>query len=159
MPGLLDPITVGDLTLPNRILMAPLTRCRAVGGQRVPNTLMAEYYGQRASAGLILSEATSVDPMGVGYPDTPGVWTPQQVEGWKLVTRAVHDRGGRMFLQLWHVGRISHPIYLDGKLPIAPSAIRPEGHVSLLRPKQPFVMPRAGPERDPRHHRSLSQGR
>ncbi len=143
MPGLLDPITVGDLTLPNRVFMAPLTRCRAVGGQRVPNALMAEYYAQRASAGLILSEATSVDPMGVGYPNTPGVWTPQQVEGWKLVTQAVHDRGGRMFLQLWHVGRISHPIYLDGKLPVAPSAIRPEGHVSLLRPKQPFVTPRA----------------
>ena len=143
MPGLLDPITVGDLHLPNRVWMAPLTRCRAGGGGRVPNPLMAEYYAQRASAGLILTEATVVDPMGIGYPDTPGIWSPEQVEGWKLVTRAVHDRGGRIFLQLWHVGRMSHPIYLDGKLPVAPSAIRPEGHPSLLRPKQSFETPRA----------------
>ncbi len=143
MPGLLDPITVGDLHLPNRVWMAPLTRCRAGGGGRVPNPLMAEYYGQRATAGLILTEATVVDPMGIGYPDTPGIWSPEQVEGWKLVTRAVHDRGGRIFLQLWHVGRMSHPIYLDGKLPVAPSAVRPEGHPSLLRPKRPFETPRA----------------
>lgn len=142
MPDLLDPLTVGDLSLPNRVIMAPLTRCRASAG-RVPNALMAEYYAQRASAGLILTEATSVDPMGVGYPDTPGIWSPEQVEGWRLVTDAVHDRGGQIFLQLWHVGRISHPTYLDGKLPVAPSAIRPEGHVSLLRPKQPFPTPRA----------------
>ncbi|MFO0957461.1 MAG: alkene reductase [Isosphaeraceae bacterium] len=142
MPGLFDPITVGDLTLPNRVFMAPLTRCRASEG-RVPNALMAEYYGQRASAGLILSEATSVDPMGVGYPDTPGIWSPEQVEGWKLITRAVHDRGGRIFLQLWHVGRLSHTSYLDGKLPVAPSALQPQGHVSLLRPIQPYPTPRA----------------
>jgi 2,4-dienoyl-CoA reductase-like NADH-dependent reductase (Old Yellow Enzyme family) len=143
MPGLLDPITIGDLQLPNRVFMAPLTRCRAGGGGRVPNPLMARYYAQRASAGLILTEATVVDPMGIGYPDTPGVWTSEQVKGWKLVTEAVHSRGGRIFLQLWHVGRMSHSIYLDGKLPVAPSAIRPEGQVSLLRPKQPFPTPRA----------------
>ncbi len=133
---------LGEMTLPNRIIMAPLTRCRA-SERRIPNGLMAEYYAQRASAGLILSEATSVSPNGVGYPDTPGIWSDEQVEGWKLVTRAVHERGGRIFLQLWHVGRISHPSYLDGELPVAPSAIAPEGHVSLLRPQVPYVVPRA----------------
>lgn len=141
MPGLFDPIRVGELDLPNRIVMAPLTRCRAVG--RVPNALMAEYYRQRASAGMILSEATSVDPMGVGYPDTPGIWSEEQVEGWKGVTSAVHEAGGRILLQLWHVGRISHPTYLDGRLPVAPSAVQPAGHVSLIRPLTPFPTPRA----------------
>jgi len=101
-PGLLDPIKLGSLQLPNRIIMAPLTRCRASEG-RVPNVLMAEYYRQRASAGLIISEATAVTPMGVGYPDTPGIWSDEQVEGWQLVTEAVHAEGGRMVLQLWHV--------------------------------------------------------
>src|SRR4051794_16552471 len=143
MPGLFDPIDVGDLRLPNRIFMAPLTRCRAVGGGRVPNALMAEYYAQRATAGLILTEATSVSPMGVGYPDTPGIWSAEQVEGWRGVTEAVHAAGGHIVLQLWHVGRISHPIYLNGQLPVAPSAIRPSGHVSLLRPQQPYPTPRA----------------
>ncbi len=143
MPGLFDPITVGDLRLPNRIFMAPLTRCRAVGGGRVPNAIMAEYYAQRVSAGLILSEATSVTPMGVGYPDTPGIWSPEQVEGWKLVTKAVHAGGGHIFLQLWHVGRMSHSHYLDGKLPVAPSAIAAGGHPSLMRPIVPFETPRA----------------
>ncbi len=143
MPSLFDPIQVGDLHLPNRIFMAPLTRCRADGGGRVPNTLMAEYYAQRASAGLILSEATSVTPMGVGYPDTPGIWSAEQVAGWKLVTEAVHNAGGTILLQLWHVGRMSDPVYLDGKAPVAPSAIRPAGHVSLIRPLKGFEMPRA----------------
>lgn len=142
MTTLFDSLQVGDINLPNRIVMAPLTRCRASDG-RVPNSLMAEYYAQRATAGLILSEATSVTPMGVGYPDTPGIWSDAQVEGWKLVTKAVHEKGGRIFLQLWHVGRISHPSYLDGALPVAPSAIAPEGHVSLLRPQVPYVTPRA----------------
>ncbi|MFO1099172.1 MAG: alkene reductase [Xanthobacteraceae bacterium] len=142
MPSLFDPLTMGELALPNRIVMAPLTRCRASAG-RVPNAMMAEYYVQRASAGIIFSEATSVTPMGVGYPDTPGIWSKEQVEGWKQVTRAVHDAGGRMLLQLWHVGRISHPIYLDGAQPVAPSAIAAQGHVSLLRPKEPFPTPLA----------------
>jgi len=141
-PTLFDPLTLGDLVLPNRIIMAPLTRSRA-GASRIPNALMAEYYVQRASAGLIISEATAVDPMGIGYADTPGIWSHEQVAGWKLVTRAVHDAGGRIFLQLWHVGRISDPFFLDGKLPVAPSAIAAEGHVSLLRPQRPFVTPRA----------------
>jgi len=142
IPKLLEPITIGDLRLANRIFMAPLTRCRASAG-RVPNALMAEYYRQRASAGLILSEATAVSPMGVGYPNTPGIWSPEQVAGWKLVTNAVHIAGGKIFMQLWHVGRISDPFYLDGALPVAPSAIAANGHVSLMRPLKPFVTPRA----------------
>lgn len=141
MPDLFSPITLGDISCPNRIFMAPLTRCRAE--RRVPNTLMRDYYAERASAGLILSEATSVTAMGVGYPDTPGIWSEEQVAGWRIITEAVHARGGRILLQLWHVGRVSHPDYLDGALPVAPSAIAPEGHVSLLRPKRAYVTPRA----------------
>jgi 2,4-dienoyl-CoA reductase-like NADH-dependent reductase (Old Yellow Enzyme family) len=143
MPTLFDPIKIGDLSLPNRILMAPLTRNRSTLPGRVPNALMREYYAQRASAGLIISEATSVDPMGVGYPATPGIWSKEQTQGWKAITDAVHRKGGRMLSQLWHVGRISDPSYLDGALPLAPSAIPSKGHVSLLRPEKPFVMPRA----------------
>jgi 2,4-dienoyl-CoA reductase-like NADH-dependent reductase (Old Yellow Enzyme family) len=142
MPGLFDPLKVGALTLRNRIIMAPLTRQRA-GVVRVPNALMARYYGDRAAAGLILSEATSVTQQGVGYEDTPGIWSDEQVEGWKLVTKAVHDAGGVIFMQLWHVGRISDPSLLDGDLPVAPSAIAASGHVSLLRPLRDFVTPRA----------------
>jgi 2,4-dienoyl-CoA reductase-like NADH-dependent reductase (Old Yellow Enzyme family) len=142
MPTLLDPLVLGDWRLPNRVVLAPLTRTRASAG-RVPNIMMAEYYRQRAGAGLMLTEATSVTPMGVGYPDTPGIWSREQVEGWKLVTRAVHDAGGRILLQLWHVGRVSDPSYLGGELPVAPSAIAPAGHPSLLRPIRPFVTPRA----------------
>lgn len=142
MEKLFEPLPVGAVTLPNRVLMAPLTRCRAVD-DRVPNPLMAEYYWQRASAGLILSEATAVDPLGVGYPDTPGIWNRDQVEGWRLVTDAVHQQGGRIFMQLWHVGRISDPHYLDGRQPVAPSAVAARGHVSLLRPERPYPVPRA----------------
>jgi 2,4-dienoyl-CoA reductase-like NADH-dependent reductase (Old Yellow Enzyme family) len=142
MTSLFDPLEVGELTLPNRILMAPLTRSRA-GDNRVPNELMAQYYRQRASAGLILSEATSVTAMGVGYAATPGIWSQEQLAGWKLTTQAVHEAGGRIFLQLWHVGRISHPAFLAGRQPVAPSAIAPEGNVSLVRPETPFVVPRA----------------
>ncbi len=143
MPGLFDPLALGELQLPNRIIMSPLTRCRANSDGRVPNALMAEYYVQRASAGLIISEATSVTPMGVGYPDTPGIWSDAQIAGWRLVTDAVHAAGGRIVLQLWHVGRISDPSYLDGALPVAPSAIAAGGHVNLLGGKKPFVTPRA----------------
>ena len=142
MSNLFQPLRLGALELPNRIIMAPLTRCRSSAG-RVPNALMREYYVQRAAAGLILSEATSVAPMGVGYPDTPGIWSKAQVEGWRAITQAVHAAGGRIMLQLWHVGRLSHPVYLDGASPVAPSAIAAEGHVSLLRPKQPYPVPRA----------------
>ncbi|WP_018968973.1 alkene reductase [Rubritalea marina] len=139
---LLSPVSFGAIELSNRMVMAPLTRCRASEG-RVPNKMMAEYYSQRASAGLIVSEATSVDPMGVGYPNTPGIWSAEQVEGWKLVTDAVRAAGGKIVLQLWHVGRVSDPVYLGGELPVAPSAIAPEGHVSLIRPMKEFVTPRA----------------
>jgi 2,4-dienoyl-CoA reductase-like NADH-dependent reductase (Old Yellow Enzyme family) len=142
MTTLFDPIQIGDLRLNNRIIMAPLTRCRADEG-RVPNALMAEYYVQRASAGLIISEATAVTPMGVGYPDTPGIWSDAQVRGWSNITKAVHAAGGKIVLQLWHVGRISDPLYLNGELPVAPSAIQPAGHVSLVRPIKDFVTPRA----------------
>jgi 2,4-dienoyl-CoA reductase-like NADH-dependent reductase (Old Yellow Enzyme family) len=104
---------------------------------------MAEYYGQRASAGLILTEAVSVTPMGVGYPDTPGIWSNEQTAAWKPITDAVHKKDGVIFMQLWHVGRISDPSYLGGELPVAPSAIAAPGHVSHIRPKKPFVTPRA----------------
>jgi 2,4-dienoyl-CoA reductase-like NADH-dependent reductase (Old Yellow Enzyme family) len=141
MTTLFDPVTVGDLTLKNRVIMAPLTRARA-GERRVPNALMAEYYAQRAGAGLILSEATSVTPQGVGYENTPGIWSDEQVEGWKLVTQAVHARGGKIFMQLWHVGRISDPSLLNGEAPVSASAIPAKGHVSLLRPMRPYPVPR-----------------
>ena len=143
MPTLLDPIAIGDLRLPNRIVMAPLTRNRSSGPGRVPNPLMRDYYAQRAGAGIILSEATSVTPMGVGYPHTPGIWSDEQVAGWRQVTDGVHAAGGRILLQLWHVGRISDPSFHDGALPVAPSAIAARGHVSLLRPQRPYPVPRA----------------
>ena len=143
MPTLFDPLRLGDLDLPNRILMAPLTRARSNPETRVPNALMRDYYVQRATAGLILSEATSVDPMGVGYVGTPGIWSPEQVEGWKLVTDGVHAAGGRIVMQLWHVGRISDPSLLGGLPPVAPTALQAKGEVSLLRPKRPYPLPRA----------------
>ena len=143
MPSLFDPITVGALTLPNRIWMAPLTRTRALEGSRVPAPLAIEYYAQRAGAGLIMTEATSVDPMGVGYPNTPGIWSDEQTDGWKPIVDAVHKKGGHIFLQLWHVGRISDPYFLDGKQPVSASAIAAKGHVSLMRPPKDFEAPRA----------------
>jgi N-ethylmaleimide reductase len=139
---LFDPLKAGELLLPNRIFMAPLTRSRA-GVVRVPNDLMVKYYEQRASAGLILTEATVVTAQGIGYADTPGIWSEEQVQGWRKVTDAVHRAGGRIFSQLWHVGRVSHPIFLNGELPVAPSPIAPSGFVSLVRPKAPYVVPRA----------------
>ena len=142
MSLLFEPLVLGDLTLPNRVIMAPLTRMHASPG-RVPNALMAEYYTQRVGAGLILSEATAVTPQGVGYADTPGLWTPEQVQGWRQVTAAVHAAGGRIFAQLWHVGRISDPMFLDGQLPVAPSALAARGHVSHVRPQRAYVTPRA----------------
>lgn len=142
MSILFQPVTLGAFELKNRMVMAPLTRCRA-GEIRVPNDTMQKYYVQRAGAGLILSEATSVTPMGVGYPDTPGIWSDEQVAAWKKITDAVHAAGSKMVLQLWHVGRISHPMFLNGELPVAPSAIRPAGRVSLVRPETDYVTPRA----------------
>jgi 2,4-dienoyl-CoA reductase-like NADH-dependent reductase (Old Yellow Enzyme family) len=143
MRTLFDPLKIGDLEVPNRVFLAPLTRNRSTGPGRVPNAMMRDYYVQRASAGLIISEATSVAPAGVGYPHTPGVWSDEQVEGWRKIVKGVHGAGGRMFLQLWHVGRISDPVYHDGALPVAPSAIAPKGNVSLIRPQRPYVAPRA----------------
>lgn len=142
MSSLFDPLKAGALELSNRIVMAPLTRTRATPDGRVPVPLMADYYRQRASAGLIITEATSVDPMGVGYPRTPGIWSDEQTEGWKQITKAVHDAGGRIVLQLWHVGRISDPLYLNGATPVSASAIQPKGHVSLVRPEKAYVTPR-----------------
>src|SRR3984885_2429472 len=142
MSNLFDPLKAGAFNLHNRIIMAPLTRQRA-GVERVPNALMAQYYAERAAAAMILSEATSVTPQGVGYAETPGIWSDEQVEGWKLVTKAVHDAGGTILLQLWHFGRISDPIFLNGDLPVAPSAIAAQGNVSLVRPQRAFVTPRA----------------
>ncbi len=144
MTTLLDPIQLGALWLPNRIVMAPLTRLRSTGDdERTPNELMRAYYVQRASAGLILTEATSVAPMGVGYWRSPGIWSDAHTVAWRSVTDAVHEAGGRIMLQLWHVGRISHPVFLGGQIPVGPSAIAPKGDVSLIRPKQAFVVPRA----------------
>lgn len=143
MPTLFDPLRLGDLDLPNRILMAPLTRMRAVPETRAPTDLVAEQYAQRASAGLILAEATSVEPMGVGYVGTPGVWSAEQIEAWKRVTARVHGAGGRIALQLWHVGRISEPLVLDGATPISASAIAASGYISHQNPKRPFPTPRA----------------
>lgn len=139
---LFEPLKAGAFELQNRVVYSPLTRCRAEPG-RVPGPIMAEYYRQRVGAGLLIAEATAVSPMGVGYPDTPGIWSEEQVEGWKLVTKAVHEAGGIIVLQLWHVGRVSDPYYLDGQLPVAPSPIALNGHVHLLRPKRNYVVPRS----------------
>lgn len=140
---LLSPVKLGPYELSNRVVMAPLTRNRA-GAGNVPQELNATYYAQRASAGLIISEASQVSPQGQGYLLTPGIHSQEQVEGWKLVTQAVHAQGGRIFLQLWHVGRISHPdLQPDGALPVAPSAIAPAGMASTLEGEKPFVTPRA----------------
>jgi N-ethylmaleimide reductase len=140
---LFQPVKMGPLTLANRIVMAPLTRSRAGSGE-VPGPLNAEYYAQRASAGLIVSEATQITRQGQGYAWTPGIETEAQVAGWKLVTDAIHAKGGRTFMQLWHVGRISHPsLQKDGALPVAPSAVKPEGQAFTTSGFQPFVTPRA----------------
>ena len=141
-PALFTPWRLGVLDLRNRIVMAPMTRSRAVAGN-VPNPLAATYYAQRASAGLIVTEASQVSPQGVGYIRTPGIHSAEQVAGWREVTAAVHRAGGRIFLQLWHVGRISHPDFHNGELPVAPSAIAAEGEVFTARGRQPTVTPRA----------------
>src|SRR6201746_476517 len=124
---LFEPYKLGPLTLPNRLVMAPLTRNRALAGL-VPNPLAAEYYGQRASAGLLITEASQVSQQGQGYQDTPGIYSKEQVAGWRRVTDRVHERGGRIFIQIWHVGRISHVDLQENKqAPVAPSAIRAKG--------------------------------
>jgi N-ethylmaleimide reductase len=143
MSDIFSQFTLGSLQLPNRVVMAPMTRNRS-GPGNAPGALNATYYAQRASAGLIISEATQISPQGVGYPGTPGIHSAEQVAGWKGVTDAVHAAGGRIFLQLWHVGRISHPsLQPDSELPVAPSAIAPAGQAMTLEGMKPFVTPRA----------------
>jgi N-ethylmaleimide reductase len=141
MNKLLEPYDLGPLALPNRVVMAPLTRNRAAG--TVPGEMMATYYVQRASAGLIITEATQVTPLGQGYPETPGIHSEAQLREWGKIVDAVHEAGGRIFLQLWHVGRISHPSFHGGKLPVAPSAIRPAGEAFTFEGLKPFETPRA----------------
>lgn len=142
-PDLFAPYRLGPLQLKNRMVMAPLTRSRAEAGN-VPSSMAPTYYGQRAQAGLIITEATQVGPGGQGYISTPGIHNDAQVAGWKKVTDAVHAQGGLIFMQLWHVGRISHPDFLGGKLPVAPSAIAPRG-VQTYTPEglKPIPAPRA----------------
>ena len=140
---LFTPVTLGNLTLKNRIIMAPMTRNRAAEGN-VPQAMNVEYYRQRASAGLIITEASQVSPEGVGYPGTPGIYSEAQVKGWQKVTNAVHDEGGFIYLQLWYCGRISHPDLLpDNQTPVAPSAIKPEGEAVTFEGIKTFVEPHA----------------
>jgi N-ethylmaleimide reductase len=145
MTSLFDPLALGDLTLKNRVIMAPLTRMRSRQPGNVPWQLNAEYYAQRTSAGLIVSEATQIAPLGQGYPGTPGIHSDEQVAGWRLVTDAVHRANGLIFLQLWHVGRISHSsFHPDEGLPVAPSAVRPSGEVLIADwTMAPYETPRA----------------
>ncbi len=143
VPDLFSPVEVGPLELHNRVVMAPLTRSRA-GPGNVPTQLNALYYAQRASAGLIIAEATQIAPEGQGYISTPGIHSREQIEGWKCVTKAVHVAGGHIVLQLWHVGRISHPSFQPGgALPVAPSAIRPQGQAFTTKGFEPIPTPRA----------------
>jgi len=138
-----SPYKLGPLQLPNRIVMAPMTRNRAGAGE-VPGPISATYYAQRASAGLIVTEGTQTSQEGQGYPGTPGIFSPEQIAGWKRVTDAVHAAGGRIFAQLWHVGRISHPsLQPGGAAPVAPSALQPPGQTMTAQGMQPFAMPRA----------------
>jgi len=142
-PHLLSSGSIGDLTLRNRVVMAPMTRARA-GKARIPNDLMAEYYGQRASAGLIISEATVISEQGIGWVDSPGIYNDAQVEGWKKITGTLHEKGCPIFLQLWHCGRASHSSFHDGALPVAPSSIKLNGDtIHTPDGKLPYETPRA----------------
>ncbi len=139
--SLFSPVELGNQTLANRMVMSPMTRLRADG--TVATELMATYYAQRASAGLIVTECTMVEPMSHGYMSCPGIYTSEQIEGWKLVTQAVHEKEGKIFLQLWHCGRVSHPALLEGKLPVAPSAIAGKGSLHTPEGKVEIETPRA----------------
>jgi N-ethylmaleimide reductase len=140
--SLLSPCTIGNLTLANRIVMAPMTRCRAIGAN-VPGPLTVTYYTQRASAGLIITEGSQVSPQGAGFVRTPGIYSGEQVDGWANVTDAVHGAGGKIFLQLWHVGRMSHPDLLGGDQPVAPSALPVDEEIHVPGGKKPVPVPRA----------------
>ena len=149
---------MGDLTFANRMVMAPMTRCRAIGGN-VPGPLTETYYSQRVSAGLIITEGSQVSSMGVGFNRTPGIYSPEQVAGWKEVTAAVHQGGGKIFLQLWHVGRMSHPDFLGGDLPLAPSAILVDEEIHTPKGKKKIPVPRALlPEEIPHIIRQFGHG-
>ena len=142
-PDLFTPLSIGPYELRNRIVMAPLTRNRAGAGD-APTAMNAAYYRQRASAGMIITEGSQISPRGKGYPGTPGIHSADQIAGWRKVTDAVHEEGGRIFLQLWHVGRISHPsLQPGGARPVGPSALRPAGETFTEQGLQPFVTPRA----------------
>ena len=140
---LFQPIDLGAIHAKNRILMAPLTRARATMPGRVPNALMAQYYRQRAGAGLIISEATAISPEGAGWPNAPGIWTDEHVAGWKTVTDAVHDAGGKIVLQMWHMGRLVHPDFLDGAQPVSASATTAPGHAHTPTGRQDYQEARA----------------
>jgi N-ethylmaleimide reductase len=143
MADLFTPLSVGPFDLPHRVVMAPMTRNRA-GDGNAPHTLNATYYQQRSDAAFIITEATQICPEGMGYPGTPGIHSNAQIDGWREVTDVVHEAGGRIILQMWHVGRISHPdLQPDGKDPVAPSAIQPAGEAMTLSGMKPFVTPRA----------------
>ena len=155
-PSLFSPLRLGSLDLPNRVVMAPLTRARATEAH-VPTEMMARYYAQRADCGLIISEATAVDPLGMGWYRAPGIWNDEMVAGWKTITNAVHAAGGRMYAQLWHMGRLVLPDYIGGQQPIGPSAIAgegatmappPDGHDGGFLPMKPYVLPRAMEQED-----------
>lgn len=141
MSILFEPIKIGDLSLKNRIVLAPLTRSRA-NYQRIPNDLMKKYYSLRSSFGLIITEATSVELLGVGYPRTPGIWNEEQIHAWRQITDEVHEKGGTIIMQLWHVGRVSDPLYTNGQTPIGPSSIAAKHKVSLIRPEKFYETPR-----------------
>lgn len=140
--NLFSPIKIGNYNLKNRIFMAPMTRCRSIK-DNVPNDLMVEYYAQRATAGLIVTEGTQISPQGIGYPYTPGIHTEAQIQGWRKVTKAVHEKEGKIFLQLWHVGRVSHSSFLGGELPVAPSAIKLLGKKYTYEGMKDYEKPRA----------------
>lgn len=155
-PALFSPVRIGSLDLPNRVVMAPLTRARA-NAAHAPTAIVADYYAQRADCGLIVSEATAVDPLGLGWHGAPGIWSEDQVAGWQGVTSAVHAAGGRIFSQLWHMGRLVLPEYLDGELPIGPSPIAGDGETMTpppadytggFLPMKPYVVPRAMDQSD-----------
>ena len=146
--ALLQPISLGNLELPNRVIMAPMTRSRADNEFNRPTELHATYYAQRASAGLLISEGSQVSKEAVGYINTAGIHSKQQIEGWQLVTKKVHEAGGRIFIQLWHVGRISHPDFHNGELPLAPSAINPDVEVFTPEGKKKTVLPKAMTKED-----------
>ena len=140
---LLTPVKLGRHELPNRVVMAPMTRSRAYNRDQAPTELHAEYYAQRASAGLIITEGSQISPQGVGYVHTPGIHSEAQIKGWKKVSDAVHARNGRIFIQLWHVGRVSHPDFHNGALPVAPSAINPDTQSFTPQGLKDTVTPRA----------------